>query len=146
MVWRIGEAVRRAGVTVHALRHYEELGLMRPRRSPSGQRLYGEEDVARVRFVRRAAALGFSLGEIAEIPRLRDGGQAPCGWVRERLGEKVTAIEARIAELDRLRAELLALRDGSPEHAAAACCPVLERGGRRVDMERARTLLRAAWR
>lgn len=131
MTWRIGEAARRAGVTVHALRHYEELGLLRPRRTPSGQRLYDEDDLARVRFVRRAAALGFSLGEIGEILRLRDGGQAPCGWVRERLDEKVAAIEACIAELMRLRAELLALRDGPAEDAAAACCPVLERGGGR---------------
>jgi len=127
MTWRIGEASRRAGVTPHALRHYEALGLLRPRRSPSGQRLYGEEDLKRVGFVRRAAALGFSLGEIAEILRLRDGGEAPCSWVRARLSEKVAAIEARIAELARLRAELLELRDGpAVEGAPAAYCPVLE--------------------
>ncbi len=135
MAWRIGEAARRTGVTAHALRHYEALGLLRPRRTASGQRVYTEADLRRVLFIRRAAAVGFTLAEIREILRLREGGQVPCGWVRARLEEKVAAVEARIAELERLRAELVALREGpGVRGAAAAYCPLLERGGGREDM------------
>lgn len=142
---RIGEAARRVGVTPHALRHYENVGLLRPRRSQSGQRLYDEKDLARVRFIRRAAGRGFTLGEIAEVARLRSEGKAPCAWVRARLDEKIAAIEARIAELERLRAELVALRDGPPAE-EAACCPVLERGngGRVLRLYAAR--FGSAWR
>lgn len=133
--WRIGEAARRAGVTPHALRHYEALGLLRPGRSPSGQRLYSEEDLARVGFIRRAAALGFTLAEIGEILHLRQQGQEPCGWVRGRLEEKVAAVEARIAELQRLRAELLALKESGGDARSArdgyTCCPLLEAASHR---------------
>ncbi len=127
MVWRIGEAARRAGVTAHALRHYEALGLLRPRRTASGQRVYTEEDLRRVGFIRRAAAVGFTLAEVGEVLRLRESGQVPCRWVRAKLEEKVAAIEARIAELERLRAELLALQEVPVAEAASAeYCSLLE--------------------
>lgn len=111
---RIGEAARQAGVSPHALRYYESLGLIRCRRSGSGYRLYDRETVERVRFIRRAARLGFTLEEIAEILQLRDEGRAPCSQVVAWLDAKIEHLNAQIRALTGLRAELLALRAKAP--------------------------------
>ncbi|QBS38263.1 heavy metal-responsive transcriptional regulator [Thermaerobacter sp. FW80] len=111
---RIGEAARQAGVSPHALRYYESLGLIRCRRSGSGYRLYDRETLERVRFIRRAAQLGFTLEEIAQILQLRDEGRAPCSQVVAWLDEKIEHLNAQIRILTGLRAELVALRSQAP--------------------------------
>lgn len=125
-MFRIGEAARRTGLSRHTLRYYESVGLIRSRRNGSGYRLYDAAALARLRFIRRAAELGFSLNEIKELIRLRDAGQEPCEQVKEWLDEKIRRIEAQIRALDELRAELVALRAGSAAAPDAACCPILE--------------------
>lgn len=111
---RIGEAARQAGVSPHALRYYESLGLIRCRRSGSGYRLYDRETLERVRFIRRAAQLGFTLEEIAQILQLRDEGRAPCNQVMAWLDAKIEHLNAQIRALTGLRAELIALRAQAP--------------------------------
>lgn len=77
-VMRIGELARQAGVNIQTVRFYERKGLLpAPRRKPSGYRLYTDEDLHRLRFIRRAKALGFSLEEIREVLHMRaEGGPA----------------------------------------------------------------------
>lgn len=123
---RIGEAARKAGLSPHTLRYYESLGLIRSRRNGAGYRLYDEAALARLRFIRRAAGLGFSLEEIREILRLRDAGREPCEQVKAWLDEKIRNIEAQIRALEELRSELVALRSGPPAAGDSACCPILE--------------------
>ena len=85
---RIGELARQVGVNIQTIRFYEREGLLpAPRRKPSGYRLYTDEDLHRLRFIRQAKALGFSLEEIREVLRMRAQGTCPCGHVVS-LGER----------------------------------------------------------
>jgi DNA-binding transcriptional MerR regulator len=98
-------------VSPDTLRVYEAKGLLPPaRRSANGYREYSAEACTRVRLVRRAVALGFTLDELASIVKVRDRGGVPCGTVRALAAEKLALIEERLAEMedarDRLRGVL----------------------------------------
>ncbi|MCI0395248.1 MAG: heavy metal-responsive transcriptional regulator [Chloroflexi bacterium] len=93
------------------IRYYESIGLLpSPNRQPNGYRDYSEADVERVKFVAGARHLDFSLDDIAEILALRDRREAPCRVVLELLEQKADEVNQRIAELQRLEAELRQLR------------------------------------
>jgi DNA-binding transcriptional MerR regulator len=95
---------RLAGVSVDTLRHYERKGLLKPPpRSPNGYREYPGEALARVRLVRRAVALGFTLDELGRILAVRDRGGAPCRSVRALAQSKLETIESRLAALGAAR-------------------------------------------
>ncbi|MGZ5178243.1 MAG: heavy metal-responsive transcriptional regulator [Burkholderiales bacterium] len=98
--FRSGELARAVGISTDALRHYEKLGVlpMAPR-TTSGYRLYPPDSLERVKTVRHALRLGFTLHELAEILRIRDRGEAPCRRVLLMLQEKLEALQERIAEL-----------------------------------------------
>jgi DNA-binding transcriptional MerR regulator len=106
--FRIGELVRRFGLNVRTLRYYEATGLLpAPARTESGYRLYSEADARRLRFVLQTKRIGFSLEEIQRLLHLGGDGAA-CGYVRETFVRHLAAIDAQIAGLRRLRAELSA--------------------------------------
>ena len=123
---RSGELARLCGVSADTIRHYERVGVIpRAGRDANGYRSYPRETAARVRLVRRALAIGFSLEEIARILRQRENGGAPCRKVRQLAGEKLAELERRIAEMLAMRDELAkiveewdgrlaASRDGEP--------------------------------
>ena len=78
-----GQLARLSFVSTDSLRHYERVGVLpKPRRTPAGYRQYPPEAVARVRMIRRALALGFTLRELARVLRVREKGGAPCREVR----------------------------------------------------------------
>jgi len=109
MPWelKIGEVARRAGVSVETVRHYERRGLLpAPRRSHTGYRLYDPGAAERLRFIRTARELDFSLDEINAIFTRSARGQVPCGCVRELLANKLSRLDRRLDELIRLRDEL----------------------------------------
>lgn len=125
----IGEAARRADLNPKTIRFYEEMGLISPLgRTPKGYRLFDEEAVSRLGFIKKAQALGFTLTEIGEILALRDGGAMPCDHVEVEVNRKVAAIEERIAELTRLKTSLETLleRWKEAEASGAAVCPRIE--------------------
>ena len=100
----IGEAAARAGVSPDTLRYYERRGaLPKAARTSTGYRVYSEEAVARVRFVRNALRFGFSLKQIARFVQSRDAGHPPCRDVR-------AAAERILGEMDRQIEELQAAR------------------------------------
>jgi DNA-binding transcriptional MerR regulator len=108
---RSAQLARLAGVSPDTLRHYESKGLLpRAARSPNGYREYPPEACTRVRLVRRAVSLGFTLDELARIVKVRDRGGAPCSEVRALGAAKLAVLEGRLAELqdarDRLRTVL----------------------------------------
>jgi DNA-binding transcriptional MerR regulator len=110
---RAGELARAAGVSTDTLRHYERMGaLARPRRSTNGYREYPPETLARVRLVRRALAVGFTLAELARLFRVRDRGGAPCREARELAAAKLAQVEEQLEALLSLRDELLATLAG----------------------------------
>lgn len=108
----IGKLAEMTGVTTDTLRFYEKEGLMdAPVRGANGYRIYGDNDVARVRFVRSAQALGFSLQQIRWIvPRLA-AGQVDRAEIEKHLLAKIAEIDAHIAQMQALKGELLATFD-----------------------------------
>lgn len=115
-----------AGVPVSTIRFYERRGLIaEPDRSIGGYRRYPEAAAARVRFIGRAKALGFTLSEIAGFLELSDrGGPPPVdGFVANRLAD----LDRRVDDLLRVRAALISLADAPPETGA---CPVIDALGR----------------
>ena len=121
----IGTLAKRAGVSIDTVRYYERAGLLAPKtRLASGYRRYSELEVARLRFIRRAQALGFSLKEVKELlalSKLRDVAR-----VRRAAQERLADVEERIASLERVRKGLAGLIAACPGHGRAADCPILK--------------------
>jgi MerR family copper efflux transcriptional regulator len=102
-----GEMAALAGVSRDALRYYERRGLLPvAQRSPNGYRQYPPQALDRVRLVRAALGIGFTVEELGEVLSARDRGQAPCRRVHILAMEKARALELRIAELTVLRETL----------------------------------------
>jgi DNA-binding transcriptional MerR regulator len=97
---RVGSIAKKAGVGVQTLHYYERIGLLpKPIRSEANYRLYSPDALRRVRFIKKAQALGFTLEEIKQILDLKRHGRAPCRKVTE-LGEKhLQEIDSRLAQL-----------------------------------------------
>jgi DNA-binding transcriptional MerR regulator len=107
---RIGEIVARSGVPAKTIRYYEDIGVLdRPRRTHSGYRDYDDVVLDRLRFIRAAQSVGLSLGEIREVLAMRDRGETPCGHVVDLIGRRAEEIDAKIAELTRIRKDLVRL-------------------------------------
>ena len=115
---RIGEVATRAGVSVRALRYYEEQGLLEAERTPSGQRRYAESAVSRVRFVQQLYAAGLTSKDVLEVlPCVRSGVATPA--MIARLAEQRDGIDRQIAELTRARARLAEIIRIGHEHVPA---------------------------
>jgi MerR family mercuric resistance operon transcriptional regulator len=120
----IGGLASAAGVGVETVRYYQRRGLLpEPARPPGEIRRYGTSDLKRLRFIRRAQAAGFTLEEIGELIALdRTDDRAR---VRELATERVAALDARIAELERARAALDRLRHDCASGSRGPC-PIIE--------------------
>ncbi len=100
----IGELAKIVGVSADTLRHYERKGVIAsPVRSAKGYRLYSPETVERVRLVRRALTIGFTLNELAAILAEREKGGTPCRQVFSLAAAKLKDLEERIIEMQNLR-------------------------------------------
>jgi MerR family mercuric resistance operon transcriptional regulator len=128
----IGQLARRAGVGVETVRFYERRGLLAtPARKTSGYRLYGEEVVGRLRFIRRAKELGFSLKEVAELLALRVEPDTTCAEVRRRAEGKIADIEDRIQTLQRMKQALARVTRECKGRGPTSECPILDALDRR---------------
>lgn len=124
----IGELAKLAGVTAETIRYYErERVIPRPRRVGSGKyRRYEQADADRLRFVKRARDLGFSLDDVRELLALAGSGAGkPCGNVDGIARAHMAAIDEKIARLTLLRAELARLTDDCDPRGAIATCRLL---------------------
>jgi MerR family copper efflux transcriptional regulator len=105
----IGKLAKAAKVSIHTIRFYEKCGLLpKPPRRPSGFREYSDLDVLQLQFVREARALGFSLEQIAEL-LASDETEGPA-TIGSAVEHKLALVDRKIAELDRWRRSLKALR------------------------------------
>jgi MerR family mercuric resistance operon transcriptional regulator len=115
-----------AGVHVETVRYYQRRGLLNvPRRPPGGIRRYGKGDVARLQFIRRAQAMGFSLDEIAGL--LTAKGQRTCERARQLTEHKLADVRRRLVELHALEKDLIGLVAACKRAGEGECCPTLER-------------------
>jgi len=131
----IGEVGKRTGLTGKAIRLYEARGLVStPGRTEGGYRTYTERDVAILRFIGQARALGMSLSEIRRILDLQEAGAQPCDTVVQLLDAHVREIDMAIASLRNLRRTLVAARDTARESRdrgeEAVVCRIIESGSR----------------
>ncbi|MDH3320401.1 MAG: Hg(II)-responsive transcriptional regulator [Betaproteobacteria bacterium] len=121
----IGKLAQSAGVNVETIRYYQRLKLLEePAKPLGGVRRYSETAVARVRFIRRAQELGFSLAEIQRLLRLGD--PQSCGEARALASEKLTLVESRVADLQRLRGVLKELIGRCDQRRGRVACPIIE--------------------
>ena len=122
----IGRAAKAANVGIDTVRYYERQGLLgRAPRTASGYRLYADTDVARLQFIRKAKALGFTLEDIAELLRLQDGGGRR-DQVRARAHARVEELDHRIRALTAIRDTLAALERQCCGSGPLAGCPIIE--------------------
>ena len=123
---KIGELARQADVAIDTVRYYERQGLLpAPERTQSGYRTYVADDVARLRFVRRAKTLGFTLEEIGDLLALSGRREDDMAGMKAAAIQKLADVDARLAELQRVRAGLETLVTSCPGHGALAQCPIL---------------------
>jgi MerR family copper efflux transcriptional regulator len=123
----IGQVARRAGVGVETVRFYEREGLLEePPRRASGYRQYSEQVVTRLRFIKRAQQLGFSLKEITELLQLRVDAQTSCEEVKLRTEAKLAEVEGKLVELQRMRHALLQVHSLCTGQGPTGRCPMLE--------------------
>ena len=125
---RIGTLASRAGVNVQTVRYYERRGLLDdPRNRSEGYREYAGDTLDRLRFIRRAQELGFTLNEIAELLELRTDPNTTANAVKARAEDKIRRVESKIRDLEEIRHALVHLA-GRCEGGSAPTseCPFLE--------------------
>jgi len=123
----VSQLAREAQVGIPTLRFYERANLLpKPPRTASNYRLYPADAIRRVRFIRRAQELGFTLAEIKELLSLRAGGRTTCADVRARADAKLADIEQRIRSLRRMGRALAKLASECGHRNSGPECAVLE--------------------
>lgn len=122
----IGQVAKEAGVHVETVRYYERQGLIpEPPRRASGYRQYSPDFVRRIRFIKRAQTLGFSLKEIAELLALRVEAEAACNEVKRHTEQKIAGIEQKIETLQRMKDVLVELVASCHQREPTDACPIL---------------------
>lgn len=122
---KIGEVARRVGIPIDTVRHYERNGLLLPpARRASGYRDYRDCDIARLNFVLRAKALGFTLVEIGELLQLSDAAEGDMVDIKSLAASKLADIEQRIEHLGRIRDALRGLVEACPGQGHVSGCPI----------------------
>ena len=122
----VGKVAKQAAVNVETLRYYERRGLLAPAGyRESGYRLYTPETVQRIRFIKNAQELGFSLKEITELLRLSESHKARCGSVKRHAREKLADVEGKIKWLEDIRDFLRHLTRICVSRRPTDQCPIL---------------------
>lgn len=124
--YTIGEVARQLAMSVDTLRYYEKIGLLpKVSRTESGVRRYRDKDISRLKFIKRAQQMNFTLAEIGDLLKMREDPQHARAEVRQLTTNKLKEVELRLTELDILRKELTLLvnlcfssEDG---------CPIIDR-------------------
>ncbi len=122
-----GELAKESGVNSATIRYYEKIDLLpEPPRSNAGYRLFSNESVNRIRFIKQSQELGFSLKEIKELLNLRVTPEATTSDVRKRATEKIDEIGDKIKRLGEMKKSLKILVDTCCNEDSASECPILE--------------------
>lgn len=120
----IGTIARQAGVNVETIRFYHRRGLLpEPQKPVGGVRRYAQEDVARLRFIKSAQRLGFTLDEIGLLLRLDDG--TDCAEAREIAEHKLVDVRAKLKDLRRIEAALKGLVEACQTQESKVSCPLI---------------------
>ncbi len=122
-----GQLAKHAEVHIETIRYYERRGLLeKPARTNAGYRLYPAETIMRIRFIRRAQELGFSLQEIGELLLLKVDRKTPCSEVKKRADKKIEDIEEKLVLLRKMKKALMNLTKDCSGRGSVSQCPILE--------------------
>ena len=121
---RIGELARSVGVNVETIRYYQRIGLLElPQRPYGGTRCYGNEDLKKLRFIRRAQQIGFSLEDIRALLELSS---SDCKQVGRLAAEKLNLVHAKLRELRRIESVLAKTVEQCARRKGNQPCPIIE--------------------
>lgn len=121
---RIGELAKTVDVNVETIRYYQRIGLLAlPEKPYGGMRSYDDEDLQRLRFIRRAQQLGFSLEDIRELLELSS---SDCKRVEKLAAEKLSVVKARLTELRRIESILTTTVERCASRKGKQPCPIIE--------------------
>lgn len=124
---KIGDVAKQAGVNVQTLRYYERVGILQPViRRESGYRIYSEDAVKIVLFIKKSQELGFSLDEIKELLQLKASDVSRCEEVQVKARKHLELIELRIAKLSQMTSVLVTFIDRCELRALTDSCPLLD--------------------
>ena len=123
----IGQLAKQGGVNLETIRYYERRGILpRPPRTSSGYRAFSNESVHRLRFIKRAQLLGFSLREIEELLTLRARPGRSCATVQAKAKAKIADIDTKLQQLSAMRGALTRLVATCARRGATSACPILD--------------------
>lgn len=123
----IGRVAKQADINLQTVRYYERRGLLSPvSRTEAGYRIFSSDSVRRIRFIRRAQELGFSLKEIRDLLSLRRDAHTTQAVIRRRAREKIADVERKILHLQAIHASLLRMAEDCPGCGPLKDCPILE--------------------
>jgi len=124
--YTIGEVARQLEISVDTLRYYEKIGLLpKVSRAESGIRQYSDKDISRLKFIKRAQQMNFTLAEIGDLLKMREDPQHVRAEVRQLTANKLKEVEVRLSELGTLRKELALLVNLCS--ASDEDCPIIDR-------------------
>ena len=124
----IGQLAKAAGVNVQTVRFYEREGILKPQtRLDSGYRVYNEDSLKRLHFIRQAKDLGFSLDEIQGLLNLRVRSVDRCSQVRSKAEQKLKDVRQKITHLKKLERTLKSLVSDCENRVVSDCCPIIEK-------------------
>ena len=127
----IARAAREAGVNIETIRFYERRGLIERPLKGEGYRVYSPDHVARIRFIKEAQQIGFSLAEAKELLALRADPNADCSAVQRQAKVKQQEVRCKIEQLRKIDAALEILIDACPGQGALQCCSIIDTLNRR---------------
>lgn len=121
----IGPLAAAAGINVETVRYYQRIGLMPvPKKAPGGIRRYGAAELSRLRFIKTAQGLGFTLEKIADLVKLDDG--THCKEAHDIAEQKLDAVRARLRDLQRIEKSLMRLAHQCETRRGAIRCPLID--------------------
>lgn len=127
MQFRIGELAEKCGVNKETIRYYERMGLIPdPNRTESGYRMYSQEIIDRMNFIKRMQELGFTLSEIDKLLGVVDRDEAKCCDMYDFTVLKLEDIQCKIEDLKRIEKMLTDLKERCPENKDIYECPIIE--------------------
>ncbi|BCJ87276.1 Hg(II)-responsive transcriptional regulator [Effusibacillus dendaii] len=127
MMYRISQLAKACNVNKETIRYYERLGLIpEPTRSDSGYRMYPEDMVQRIGFIKRMQDLGFTLQEIDKLLGVVDRDEVKCKDMYDFTDLKLREIQSKIQDLRKIERMLISLKEKCPENKEMFECPIIE--------------------
>ena len=127
-MFTIGTLAKEVGVPISTVRYYERRGLLSPdQRTRSSYRLFGVEGLQRLRFIRAAQEVGFTLKDISQLLKLREGEPDPCGEVQGIIEARLTVLDEKLSSMQKAQGVLRESLEGCRKPRAKGCCEAIAR-------------------